>query len=162
MNSGLKGRIKIDTEKVKLIKENASRGASDFVEDFKEFAFKGNVIDLAVGVIIGGGFNKIVQSLTNDIIMPIFGKILGNAAFTDLYINLSDKHYDNLADATVDGAPIIKYGLFINSIIDFLIIALTLFVVLKFVLRKKKEEEVKEIKEVVKEIEKEEKKKLKN
>src|SRR6185369_17160473 len=104
-------------------------------------------------------FNKIVQSLTNDIIMPIFGKILGNSAFSDLYINLSDKQYSNLADAAADGAPIIRYGLFINSIIDFLIIALTLFIVLKFILRKKKEEEVKEVKEIVKELEKEENKK---
>lgn len=117
---------------------------SEFWNDFREFAFKGNVIDLAVGVIVATAFNKIVQSLTNDIIMPIFGKILGNAAFSELYINLSSTDYPTLAQATAAGAPVIKYGLFITSILDFLIITLSLFIALRVILhskRKEKEEE---------------------
>lgn len=119
---------------------------SEFWNDFREFAFKGNVIDLAVGVIVATAFNKIVQSLTNDIIMPIFGKVLGNAAFSELYINLSSTDYATLAEATAAGAPVIKYGLFLTSILDFLIITLSLFIALRVILyskRKEKEEDAK-------------------
>lgn len=130
----------------KTAKKKASPKAeiNEFWNDFKEFAFKGNVIDLAVGVIVATAFNKIVQSLTNDIIMPIFGKVLGNAAFSELYINLSSTDYPTLAEATAAGAPVIKYGLFITSILDFLIITLSLFIALRIILhskRKEKEEE---------------------
>jgi large conductance mechanosensitive channel len=133
----------INREKVRQMKDRAGKNATDFWVDFRKFAFQGNVIDLAVGIIIGGAFNKIVQSLTNDIIMPIFGKLLGNVAFSDLYINLSDKQYATFSEAVAAGAPIIKYGQFINNILDFLIIALSLYVFLKVVLRKKQEEEKK-------------------
>lgn len=128
-------------QKKERIKERAK--SSTFIDDFKSFAFKGNVIDLAVGLIIGTSFNKIVSSLANDIIMPPVGKVLGNAAFKDLFINLADEPYSTLASAEAAGAPIIKYGLFITNIIDFIVVALTLFVVLRYVLKVKKEEEKK-------------------
>jgi len=114
--------------------------AHSFWDDFRTFAFQGDVIDLAVGIIIGGAFNKIVQSLTNDIVMPVFGKILGNADFSNLFINLSDKPYNTLAEATAAGAPVIRYGAFITDVIDFFIIALSLYIFLKIVLKKKNQE----------------------
>lgn len=132
-------------EKIKSVdKTKAKDSVKGFWHEFREFAVKGNVIDLAVGVVIGGAFNKIVQSLVTDIIMPILGKILGNSAFSELYINISDKSYDSLADAVADGAPVIKYGLFLTNIIDFFIVALTIFVILKIFFRQKKEQEIEE------------------
>jgi large conductance mechanosensitive channel len=103
-------------------------------QEFKDFAFKGNMIDLAVGIIIGAGFNNLVQSLVKDIIMPPVGKILGNVDFTNLYINLSDKHYATLDAATKAGAPVIRYGVFFNELINFIILATTIFLVLKLFL----------------------------
>lgn len=123
--------------------EARTKSAKEFWEGFKAFAFQGNVIDLAVGVIIGTAFNKIVQSLTSDIIMPIFGRILGNTAFSDLYINLGTESYASLADAVAAGAPVIRYGLFLTNVLDFLIIALSLYIALKVILGKKKQEEEK-------------------
>lgn len=114
--------------------------ATKFWQDFKDFAFKGDVLDLAIGVIIGGAFNKIVQSLTSDIIMPIFGRILGNMAFSDLYLNLGTESYNTLSEAVAAGAPVIKYGAFITNVLDFLIIAMSLYVAIRFVLGKRKEE----------------------
>lgn len=102
--------------------------------EFKEFAFQGNMIDLAVGIIIGAGFNDLVQSLVKDIIMPPVGKLLGNVDFGNLYINLSDKHYATLDAATKAGAPIIRYGAFFNELINFIILAFTIFLVLKLFL----------------------------
>lgn len=110
-------------------------------KDFKKFALKGNVIDLAVGVIIGAAFGKIVTSLVNDIIMPPIGLLLGNVDFSELYINLGSKHYASLAQAKAAGAPTINYGLFLNNILDFLIVAFTIFLVVKQFERFKKKEE---------------------
>lgn len=121
----------------------ATDGVFNFWTEFRTFAFKGNVIDLAVGIIIGASFNTVVQSLVNDMIMPIFGKILGDVAFSSLYINLSGVEYDSLADAILAGAPVIKYGLFITNVINFVIVALSLFIILKFIFRKKMEAEEK-------------------
>jgi large conductance mechanosensitive channel len=137
---------KVSIKKLKSMSSNAREEASEFWQDFRSFAFKGDVLDLAVGVVIGTAFNKIVQSLTNDVIMPIFGAVIGNSAFSDLYINLSNDQYANLSDATAAGAPVIKYGLFITNILDFFIIALSLYVVIRFVLRKRKEEKLEEAK----------------
>jgi large conductance mechanosensitive channel len=112
-------------------------------KDFKKFALKGNVIDLAVAVIIGGAFGKIVTSLVNDIIMPPIGLLLGKVDFTELYINLSSKHYASLAQAKAAGAPTINYGVFLNNILDFIIVAFSIFLVIKqFERFKKKEEKV--------------------
>lgn len=114
--------------------KNVRKKTVNLWQEFKEFAFKGNMIDLAVGIIIGAGFNNLVQSLVKDIIMPPVGKILGNVDFTNLYINLSDKHYDTLDAATKAGAPVIRYGVFFNELINFIILAVTIFLVLKLFL----------------------------
>ncbi len=109
------------------------------MQEFKEFAVKGNVVDLAVGVIIGGAFGKIVTSFVSDIVMPPLGLAMGKVNFTDLFINLSDKPYDSLKAAKDAGAPVISYGVFINTMIDFIIIAFVIFLVIKQINRMKKE-----------------------
>lgn len=92
---------------------------------------RGNVIDLAIGIIIGAAFGKIVTSLVNDILMPPLGVILGRVDFSNLFINLSSKHFDSLSDAKAAGAATINYGIFINDIIDFLIVAFAVFILVK-------------------------------
>ncbi len=102
-----------------------------FIQEFKEFAMRGNVIDLAVGVVIGTAFGKIVDSLVKDVIMPAVGLLVGGVDFSNLYINLSSTAYETLEAAEKAGAPLIKYGVFINNIINFLIIAFAIFVAIK-------------------------------
>lgn len=118
------------------------------LSEFRQFAARGNVIDLAVGVIIGGAFGKIVTSIVNDIIMPPFGVITGKVDFKNLYINLSGTEYPSLDAAKAAGAATINYGAFINVIIEFLIVAFALFMLIKQInnLQKfgKKEEEKKD------------------
>lgn len=92
---------------------------------------RGNVVDLAIGVIIGGAFGKIVDSLVKDIVMPIVGHILGGVDFRHLYINLGEVQYASLAEAEKAGAPLIKYGAFINALVDFLIVAFVIFMAIK-------------------------------
>jgi len=99
--------------------------------EFKKFIMRGNVVDLAVGVIIGGAFGKIVSSFVADIIMPPIGLFLGKVEFKSLFINLSGTDYPSLAAAQEAGAPTINYGLFINNIIDFIIVGLVIFMVVK-------------------------------
>ncbi len=101
------------------------------LKEFRDFAARGNVIDLAVGVIIGASFGKIVTSLVNDVLMPPIGLLLGKVDFSNLFINLSDKHYDSLGAAKAAGAPTINIGLFINAMIDFLIVAFVIFLIVK-------------------------------
>jgi large conductance mechanosensitive channel len=101
------------------------------LKEFRDFAARGNVVDLAVGVIIGASFGKIVTSLVNDVIMPPIGLVLGKVDFSNLFINLSDKSYDSVAAAKAAGAPTINYGLFINSMIDFLIVAFVIFLIVR-------------------------------
>ena len=108
------------------------------ISEFKEFAVKGNVIDMAVGVIIGGAFGKIVASLVNDIIMPPIGLLLGGVDFKALYLNLGKESYESLEAATAAGAPVVRYGLFINNILDFLIVAFTIFMVIRTFTKAKK------------------------
>ena len=114
-----------------------------FVKEFKEFAMKGNVMDMAVGVIIGGAFGKIVTSLVNDVLMPLISKCTGGVDFTNLFVNLGDGNYTTLKAAQDAGAAVFAYGSFIQNIIDFLIIALCIFLMIKGMnkLTKKKEEE---------------------
>src|SRR5512137_2861928 len=100
-------------------------------KEFKAFIMRGNVVDLAIAVIIGGAFGKIITSLVNDILMPPFGMLLGGVNFTDLFISLDGQTYPSLAVATAAGAPTINYGVFLNNIISFLIIAWVLFLVVK-------------------------------
>jgi len=100
-------------------------------KEFKDFIARGNVVDLAVGIIIGLAFGKIVSSLVNDIIMPPIGLLLGKVDFNNLFINLSGQPYATLAAATEAGAATINYGVFINTIIEFLIIAFVVFLLVK-------------------------------
>jgi len=112
-------------------------------KEFKQFAIKGNIMDLALGVIIGGAFGKIVTSLVNDIIMPVVGLLLGQRDFSGLYINLKNPLDTSLSLAAAKEAkiPTLNYGMFINNIIDFLIIAFSLFIVIKQLNRFKKKQE---------------------
>ena len=100
-------------------------------KEFKEFITRGNMMDLAIGVIIGGAFGKIISSLVSDILMPVLGLLLGKVDFTNLFVSLNGQKYATLADAQAAGAPTFNYGLFINNIIDFLIIALVIFLIIK-------------------------------
>ena len=114
-----------------------------FIKEFKEFAMKGNVMDMAVGVIIGGAFGKIVTSLVNDVLMPLISVVTGGISFTDLFVNLSDDvKYKTLAEAQEAGASVFAYGQFIQNIIDFIIIAFCIFLMIKGMnkLNRKKEE----------------------
>ncbi|MDD5687254.1 MAG: large-conductance mechanosensitive channel protein MscL [Elusimicrobia bacterium] len=100
-------------------------------KEFKEFLTRGNVIDMAVGIIIGSAFGKIITSLVNDILMPPIGLLLGNVDFSNLYINLSKTDYANLAEAKKAGAPTINYGAFLNIVIDFILVAAVIFILIK-------------------------------
>lgn len=100
-------------------------------KEFKEFAMKGNIIDLAVGVVIGGAFGKIVTSLVNDIIMPVIGLLLGKLDFSNLFITLGDGNFKTIEEAKEAGVVTLNYGMFINNIIDFLIVSFSIFIVVK-------------------------------
>jgi large conductance mechanosensitive channel len=110
----------------------------EMLKEFKEFALKGNVVDLAIAVIIGAAFGKVVSSFVNDIIMPPIGMLLGGVSFSDLFISLDGQTYPSLAVAQAAGAATINYGVFLTTIIDFVIIAWVLFLVVKAVNRMKK------------------------
>jgi large conductance mechanosensitive channel len=105
------------------------------LSEFKKFIMRGNVLDLAIGVIIGAAFGKIVTSLVNDIVMPVIGLALGAMDFSNRFVSLNGKVYDTLAAAKADKAPTLNYGLFINTIIEFLIIAFVIFLIVKQVNR---------------------------
>jgi large conductance mechanosensitive channel len=109
------------------------------LKEFKEFIMRGNLVDLAVGVIIGGAFGRIVSSLVNDIIMPPIGLWLNGVNFSNLFVSLDKQSYRTLAETQAAGAPTLNYGLFINSTIDFLIIALVIFLVIKGINRLRKQ-----------------------
>ena len=112
-----------------------------FIKEFKEFAVKGNVMDMAVGVIIGGAFGKIVTSLVGDVLMPVISLATGGMSFTDLFVNLGDGEYKTLAEAQEAGAAVLAYGQFIQNIIDFIIIAFCIFLMIKGMNKLKKKEE---------------------
>ena len=101
------------------------------LQEFKAFAMRGNVVDLAIGVVIGAAFGGIVSSLVNDIIMPPIGRLTGGVNFSDFFISLNGQHYNSLADAKRVGAPIIAYGNFINTVVNFVIIAFAIFLLVK-------------------------------
>ena len=111
------------------------------LKEFKEFALKGNVLDLAVGIIIGGAFGKIVDSLVKDVVMPMVGRMLGGVDFKHLYLNLGDKAFETMEAAEKAGAPLVKYGMFINTVVDFIIIAFAIFMAIKVMNRLKRAEE---------------------
>jgi large conductance mechanosensitive channel len=110
------------------------------LKEFKTFVMRGNVLDLAVAVIVGGVFGKIVSSLVNDVLMPPIGLVVGKVDFSSLYLNLSSNIYASLAEAQKAGAPIIKYGLFINTVIDFLIVSFVIFLVVRLANRLQRQE----------------------
>ncbi|HUL14564.1 MAG TPA: large-conductance mechanosensitive channel protein MscL [Terriglobales bacterium] len=103
------------------------------LKEFKEFAMRGNVLDMAVGIIIGAAFGKIVSSMVEDVIMPPVGRLLGHVDFSGLFLNLGEKSYDTLAAAKAAGAPTLNYGIFLNSIINFLIVAFAVFLLVRAV-----------------------------
>jgi large conductance mechanosensitive channel len=109
--------------------------------EFREFAMRGNVVDMAVGIIIGGAFGKIVTSLVNDVIMPPIGLLTGQMDFGQLYLNLGSGVYESLEAATTAGAPVIRYGSFINSVLDFVIVAASVFVAIRTMNRLRTQQE---------------------
>ena len=111
------------------------------IKDFKEFIMRGNVIDMAVGIVIGIAFGAIVNSVVNDLIMPPIGLILGNVDFSNLYINMSGGAYASLAEARQAGAAVIAYGVFVNTIINFIIIAVVLFFIIRMFARLRRKQE---------------------
>jgi large conductance mechanosensitive channel len=113
------------------------------LKEFKDFAMRGNVVDMAVGIVIGAAFGKIVSSLVADVIMPPIGLALGGVDFSNLFIDLSGAGYATLALAEEAGAPLIKYGAFINVVLDFVIVAFAIFMVIKGLNKMKKKEEEK-------------------
>jgi large conductance mechanosensitive channel len=112
------------------------------LKEFRDFALKGNVIDLAVGVIIGAAFGKIVTALVNNLFMPVIGLLLGRVDFSNLFISLNGQPVASVKEAADKGVPILAYGLFINSVIEFLIIAFILFVIIQQANRFKKPAEL--------------------
>lgn len=109
------------------------------LKEFKEFAMRGSVLDLAIGIIIGGAFGKIVSSFVSDVLMPPLGLILGKVDFSNLYINLSGTSYSTLAEAKKAGAPTINYGIFLNTTIDFILVAIAVFILVKAINKMKKQ-----------------------
>jgi large conductance mechanosensitive channel len=110
------------------------------LKEFKEFAMKGNMVDMAIGIIIGVAFGKIVTSLVSDVLMPPIGRLLGGVDFSDLFINLSSGTYPSLAAAKAAGAATINYGVFINQVIDFAIVAFVLFLIVRGINQMKRAE----------------------
>jgi large conductance mechanosensitive channel len=108
---------------------------SGFLSEFRQFAMRGNVVDMAVGIIIGAAFGKIVGSLVDDVIMPPIGWILGNVDFGNLFLNLAGEDFPSLAAAKEAGAPVIGYGAFVNTIISFVIVAFAVFLLIKWLNR---------------------------
>jgi large conductance mechanosensitive channel len=113
------------------------------LEEFKKFAMRGNVVDMAVGIVIGAAFGKIVSSFVSDVLMPPIGKLMGGVDFSNLFINLGDGAFESLAAAQEAGAATINYGVFINTVLDFIIVAFAIFMVIKAMNKMKAEEPAK-------------------
>ena len=109
------------------------------IKEFKEFVVKGNVLDMAVGIIIGASFGKVVTSFVNDVMMPPIGLLLGKVDFSNLFINISGKSFESLVDAKKAGAATLNYGLFLNTTIDFLIVGFAIFILVRQVNRLKRQ-----------------------
>lgn len=114
------------------------------IKEFREFAVKGNAMDMAVGIIIGAAFGAVVKSLVDDVIMPPIGLLLGRVDFSNLFLNLSGGDYPSLAAAREAGAATLNYGLFINNVISFVIVAFAVFLLVKTLNRLRREEPVAE------------------
>ena len=111
------------------------------LKEFREFAMRGNVMDMAIGIILGGAFGKIVSSLVADVIMPPIGLVLGKVDFSNLFLTLGEGTYDSLTAAKAAGAPTVNVGVFINTVLDFVIVAFAIFMVVKQINRLKRKEE---------------------
>lgn len=111
--------------------EDAQPEKKKIWDEFREFALRGNILELAVGVIVGAAFNNITNSLIKDIIMPPFGVVLNGVDFSDLFVNLSGIHYDSLQEAQAAGAATLNYGLFFNTLLNFVVISFVVFVIIK-------------------------------
>lgn len=111
------------------------------LKEFKEFVMRGNVVDLAIGIVIGGAFGKIVTSFVSDILMPPIGLLLGKVNFSNLFIDLSGNHFTSLEEAKKAGAATINYGLFFNTILDFVIVAFAIFLLIRQINRMRRESE---------------------
>jgi large conductance mechanosensitive channel len=109
-------------------------------KEFREFAIKGNVMDMAIGVIIGGAFGKIISSLLADVLMPPVGLLMGKVDFSSLFVSLNGQMYPSLAAAKAAGAPTLNYGVFLNTLLDFVIVAFVIFMVIKQINRLKRQE----------------------
>jgi large conductance mechanosensitive channel len=127
----------------RLVVAEPERRRVIMLKEFKEFAMRGNVVDMAVGIVIGGAFGKIVSSFVNDVIMPPIGMLLGGVDFSNLFVTLGGDTFQSLAAAEEAGAPVIKYGIFINSVLDFIIIAFAIFMVVRAMNRMKRKQEEK-------------------
>ena len=112
------------------------------LKEFKEFTMRGNVLDMAIGIVIGVAFGKIVTSFVNDVVMPPIGLLFGKVDFSNLFIDLSGKSYATLAEAKAAGAATIKYGLFLNTVVDFVIVAFVIFLLVRQINRMKRQPEV--------------------
>jgi len=145
----IKEKKKLEKQRLKELEQKGLKKAKGFINDFKQFATKGNVIDMAVGVIIANAFTKIVNSLVNDIITPAISMLTGKIDYTNLFIALDGNRYTTLEQAKAAGASVISYGTFITNIVDFLMIAFWLFIFLKIVFKitnlKKKEEVIEKV-----------------
>ena len=115
-------------------------------KEFKEFAVRGNVLDMSIGIIIGAAFGKIVTSLVNDILMPPLGLLLGRINFANLFVNLSDRNFASVEEAKRAGVATINYGLFINTVIDFLLVSFTIFMIVRQINRFQRKEDNKKTK----------------
>ena len=111
------------------------------LKEFKEFAIRGNLLDMAFGIIIGAAFGKVVTSVVNDVLMPPIGLLVGNVDFSSLFINLSGQSYPSLAAAKAAGAPVVGIGVFLNSVFDFLIVSFVIFLLIRQVNRMKRQTE---------------------
>jgi large conductance mechanosensitive channel len=114
---------------------------NNMLKEFKEFVMRGNVVDLAIGIVIGGAFGKIVTSFVSDILMPPIGLLLGKVNFSNLFIDLSGNHFTSLEEAKKAGAATINYGLFFNTILDFVIVAFAIFLLIRQINRMRRESE---------------------
>jgi len=111
------------------------RGGEAMLKDFKEFAMRGNVLDMAVGIVLGVAFGRIVTSLVNDLLMPPIGLLVGRVNFNDLFLSLNGKTYPSVAAAKAAGAATINYGAFINTIIEFIIVAFAMFLIVRWMIK---------------------------
>ena len=112
------------------------------LKEFKAFAMRGNVLDMAIGIVIGVAFGKIITSFVNDVVMPPIGLLLGKVDFSNLFIDLSGKSYATLAEAKAAGAATIRYGLFLNTVVDFIIVTFAIFLLVRQINRMKRQPEV--------------------